>query len=260
VGWYARGALLGGPAVPPEGARAASAEVRPTAGAADAPEGPGARAELDQAVPDLAAGRPAEETPAGRGAVATEAREQTGAAPRTERIAAADEERRELASAERQSLEDRVARRDAAPVAAPPTAAEPPPLAQAPAPAENETQMQKAVLEPWTAVSQAAAEAVLGASLAVLNDLPVASIELSPNGRTVRVRQDLGAGTVLELVQSRPAEELGLAAGAVAERQFRAPEAPATEAIDSVTVRGIRVVGRAGIPVDSLRTLMAKLR
>jgi hypothetical protein len=134
-------------------------------------------------------------------------------------------------------------------------------MAQAVAPAENELQMQKAALEPWTAVTPAAAEAVLGAPPVVLDGLPVTSIELSATGRAVRVRQDLGGGTMLELIQSRATDEVatGLAAGAVADAAPRARLARGAEAVDSIMVMGIRVIMRAAVSADSMRLLLERL-
>jgi hypothetical protein len=255
VGWYARGLVIGGPA-----ATARPAVSGEAIGATGATGTTGALgAEQDEALTDAA--RLREQAPVGgRAPGSVEAREQAAGGERAD--VAGVEGRQERVTAERPAGEEyRTARRDAAPPAAPPAAAEPRPMAQAVAPAENELQMQKAALEPWTAVTPAAAEAVLGAPPVVLDGLPVTSIELSATGRAVRVRQDLGGGTMLELIQSRATDEVatGLAAGAVADAAPRARLARGAEAVDSIMVMGIRVIMRAAVSADSMRLLLERL-
>lgn len=260
VGWYARGILIEPADIAGRAGRVMAAEQ--TTGATGAAERTEVAAEPD-AVADLAAARPLEEAAAGRGALVREAPAQVGAARQGEAAAAADEGRREQASTERLALDDRAARRDAAaPAAPPPAAAESRPIAQVAAPAENELQFRKSAMEPWTVVTRAAAEAALGAPLVTLEEPRVVSIELSATGETVRVGQDLGGGTLLELLQSRvtDGDAAGLAAGAVADAEPRARMARAAESTETVVVNGIRVVARAAIPADSLRGLLARVR
>lgn len=259
AGWYARGAMIGGPAV-------ALDRAVPAVEADRAPATPavGAVAQRHEPPADAAPVPSRDATPVtGRGAVLGEAQEQLAAGSRT--ATAADEGRRELAATNREATEERaMARRDAAPPAAPPAAVESRPMAQAVAPAENEVRLQKAAVEPWLIASRETAEAVLGAPLVALDSLPVVSIELSAGRQAVRLRQDLGGGTILELVQSRaPADAdavAGLAAGAVADAVRPAQRARAPEAADTVVVHGIRVAARAAISLDSMRVLLEKLR
>jgi hypothetical protein len=252
VGWYARGLVMGRSPVPAGPAVTADA-VAPTGGMSET----GITDERDaQTVQPLAsaAGK--------RLDVATAEAAGRGAAVAEERAAVVGDTVRRAAAAERQAVDEIVAaRRDAAPPAAP-AVAQPSPMAQAVAPAENELRMQKLAAEPWGTTTRLAAERALGRSLLLVPDLRVVSIEMTPDGGAVRVRQDLGGGAVLELVQSRATDgaAAGLAIGAlVADAEPRARMAAAPEAMETIVVNGIREVARAPVAADSLRVLVGKL-
>jgi hypothetical protein len=134
-------------------------------------------------------------------------------------------------------------------------------MAQAVAAAENERQLAKTTREPWTVTTRAAAEAVLGAPLALLAGVPVTAIEVSADSQAVRVRQDLGPGVTLELVQSRAADAVasGLAAGAVTDAEDRLQRAQAAPAVETRVINGIWIVARAPVTADSLRALVGRL-
>jgi hypothetical protein len=257
VGWYARGVLVESPR---ELADAAGGTG--TTGATGTPGALDAAAERDDALADAAVLREQSAAPAATGRVAglAEAREEAAGGQRA--ATAVDEGRRQPATAERRAAEDAVAaRRDAAPPAAPPAAAEFRPVAQAAAPAENELQLGKASREPWTAATRAAAEAVLRAPLVLLADLPVAGIEISADGGAVRVRQDLGPGVTLELVQLRAADAVAssLAAGAVTDAEARLQRAVTAPAVETRVIDGVWIMARAPVTADSLRALVARL-
>jgi hypothetical protein len=260
VGWYARGLVFEPEMTSLATGVAEPAEPTGTTGTAGTTGATGGVAERDAVdaptVGSVARNRVEVATAeaAGRGAVADPPR------------AVGDEGRRE-AVAERQTAERELAealrspRRDAAPPAAP-VAAEPRPMAQAVAPLADGLRMQKAALDPW-AVTRLHAEGVLGQPLLLIGDLPIVSITIDADSGTVHVRQDLGGGAALELVQTRAvvaAEEAAEVAGARrAPTELRALTAEATPAVDTVVVNGVRVVGRAPVSADSLRRLLERL-
>ena len=258
VGWYARGLVMGRSAVPAGAAVTADAVgATETTGATGTTGAAGATSERD-----VPASPPLESTAGKRLEVATAEAAGRGAAAAEEQAAAERDDVRREAAAERQVVDEIVAaRRDAAPPAAPAVAA-PSPMAQAVAPAENELRMQKAAAEPWGTATRLTAERALGRSLLLVPDLRVVSIEMTADSGLVRVRQDLGGGAVLELVQSRATDgaALGLAAEAiVADAEPRARMARAPEAVETIVVSGIRVVVHAPLTADSLRVLIGKL-
>jgi hypothetical protein len=256
VGWYARGLVMGRSAVP-AGAAVTADAVEPTGGTGTTGEIGMADARDAQAAPPLAS------TAGKRLEVATTEAAGREAAVAEERSAAVGDNARREAVAERQVVDEIVAaRRDAAPPAAP-AVAQSSPMAQAVAPAENELRMQKAAAEPWGTTTRLAAERALGRSLLLVPELRVVSIEMTADSGMVRVRQDLGGGGVLELVQSRAIEGVAseLAAGAlVADAEPRARMAQAPEAIETIVVSGMRVVVRAPVTADSMRVLIGKFR
>ncbi|HEY8468024.1 MAG TPA: zf-HC2 domain-containing protein [Longimicrobiales bacterium] len=121
----------------------------------------------------------------------------------------------------------------------------------------------------WTPVDRAEAERRLGGKLILVEGLDVASIEAadSAGAPRVRVRQPLGAGVFLELVQQRAvAEKTAAAAGRAA-----APSAPRQDTLagrppeavpESLVVErdGFTVTLRAIVSTDSLRALAGRLR
>ena len=255
VGWYARGLVMGETAGTAGTAVAADA-AGPTGGMGVTGK-TGVADERDaQAAPPLAS------TAGKRLEVATAEAAGREAAVAEERSAAVGDTVRREAVAERQAADEIVAaRRDAAPPAAP-AVAQPSPMAQAVAPAENELRMQKTAAEPWGTATRLTAERALGRSLLLVPDLRVVSIEMTPDSGLVRVRQDLGGGAVLELVESRAAQGAALGLGAeavVADAEPRARMARAPEAVETVVVHGIRVVVRAPVTGDSIRVLIGKL-
>jgi hypothetical protein len=236
VGWYARELTI--------------------ASGSDAPTTPAPVVMRELAAPTEAAraeatSAPAEPVPSAVGGAAQ--RQEAPTAGRAAQAAASEE-----IAADRADVERLGVRRDAA-VPAAPAAAEPRPLAQMAAPAENELRMQKVAAGPWIGTTRAAAERVLGHPLLVVDGLAITRVELAADS-SVRVRQDLGDGTALDLVQSRAATRVAAeaVADAAAEPRERLARA-APPAVDTV-VDGVRVVLSAPVSADSLRVLLSKLR
>jgi hypothetical protein len=236
VGWYARELTIA------SGSDASTAPAPVVVRELTAPT-EAARAEATSA--------PAEPVPSAAGGAAQ--RQEAPTAGRAAQAAASEE-----IAADRADVERLGARRDAA-VPAAPAAAEPRPLAQMAAPAENELRMQKVAAGPWIGTTRAAAERVLGHPLLVVDGLAITRVELAADS-SVRVRQDLGDGTALDLVQSRAATRVAAeaVADAAAEPRERLARA-APPAVDTV-VDGVRVVLSAPVSADSLRVLLSKLR
>lgn len=264
VGWYARGLVMERSAVP-AGAAVMADAVGETGGTGETGRMGGTEGTGGAGERDALAAPPLESTVGKRLEVATAEAAGRGAAAAEEQAAAVGDTVRREAVAERPVVDEIVAvRRDAAPPAAP-AVAQPSPMARAVAPAENEARMQKVAAEPWGTTTRPAAERALGRSLLLVPELRVVSIEMTADSGMVRVRQDLGGGAVLELLESRASdrerEELGRVSGLVAaEPRAGNAEASAAATVEAVTVDGIRVIGRGAIPADSLRVLMQKLR
>ena len=249
VGWYARGALI------------ASGGNRPTAPtqvagreAAAAPAG-AALLEATRVAPEAVAessavggiARREEAVAADRGAQAAQTRETVAG---------------QIAAAEAAAADERLAaRRDAAPPAAP-APAEARPLAQVSPTVENELRAQKtAVRLPWTVTTRSDAERVLGHPLLSVRTLPIAGIDLASDSGAVRVRQPLGDGATLELVQFPQAATdavVGRAAVAGAVDEPRERPAPGTPSVLESVVEGVRVVVSGPVTLDSLRVLLGK--
>jgi hypothetical protein len=177
-----------------------------------------------------------------------------------EQAAALNDTARREAAAERQVADEVVAaRRDMAPPAAP-AAAEARPVAQASA--ENEIRMQKVATDVWMTVGRSEAERILGHRLLTVPNLPIAAIEMAADTTTVRVRQDLGGGAALYLVQSRAAAPTAVVADAMAGAAAEPRERLARNAAPTVegVVDGVRVVLSAPLSPDSLRVLLGTLR
>lgn len=245
VGWYARGALIASGGSRP----AAPSQVSREAAAAPANA---ALSEVTRVPPDAVAESPAvggitlreEAVPAGRGAEAARAKEAV-----TDQVAAAEAD----AADERAA-----ARRDAAA----PAPAEAQPLAQVSPTVANELRAQTtAVHLPWTVTTRSDAERVLGQPLLSVRTLPIAGIDLASDSGAVRVRQPLGDGATLELVQFPQAvtdAAVGRAALAGADDQPRARPAPGAPSVLESVVEGVRVVVSGPVTLDSLRVLLGK--
>ena len=251
VGWYARGALIGSRRDGPTGvAQVASREP--------------AAAPTEAALPEAARVPPVAvaESPAVGGIARRE--EVAAAGPGGQAAQAREAVANQVVTAEAQAADERVAaRRDAGPPAAP-SPADARSLAQVSGAAENELRAQKAAVHvPWTVTTRSDAERVLGHPLLSVSTLPVAGIDLASDSSAVRVRQPLGDGATLELVQFPEAATdaaMGRAAVAGAVDEPRERSAPGTPSVLGSVVDGVRVVVSAPVTLDSLRVLLGKTR
>ncbi|MDH5199166.1 MAG: hypothetical protein OEY20_18135, partial [Gemmatimonadota bacterium] len=265
VGWYARGILMRS-GVETQQAPSATVVLRDqdtigATGAAGLQDRPSEEAPVDAAAPRLEV---AAVDAVGRGAAATETQQAETGNEGQRQVMEGDAGRREAMTGEAEALRERVAaRRDAAPAAAP-AVAQPRPLAQAPVTAENELRMQKAaVAVSWLPTTQADAERVLGRRLLVVPELAIAAVEITADSGAIRVRQDLGGGGTLELVQSKALladEAFGQAVGGVMAAEPQAGAAQQPSAVETVVIDGVQVVARAAVSGDSLRVLVGRVR
>jgi hypothetical protein len=105
----------------------------------------------------------------------------------------------------------------------------------------------------WRIATRVAAEAVLGGALLIVPGLDVVSIESGVVGdageaSVVRVRQDLGDGAILTLVEGASDDD----------HPSWSIESDGT--LESTRVGGRLVTGTASVTTDSLRVLLESLR
>lgn len=245
LGWYAR-AIVAPPFVPGEEA----AVERADAGADD----PASAADLrgaNAASEPVASPPPAEPpapatTPAGLGRADRPAEEVREQEVRRERV---------------EALADAAESKAVAPASAPP-----PPAAAAEGAALEQT------VAAWTPVSRGQAERRLGGPVPTVPGLEVLDIAVPTLAAdaTVRVRQRLPSGAILVLVleplaERQVAERSMVAAAAeprVLMRMSAETDADETVAETQVVIErlGYRLVGRAAVTVDSIRTLLDRVR
>jgi hypothetical protein len=245
VGWYARDVLQRTTSAPAEqsaaaASRGAAADAAPASPETDAPALQAAAAEHTSTEAKRA-------QPAAVGGIAAEREAPAPAAAPTAPAVAPSEALRVAGVQDEQ-------RRDAAA----------PPPAQVAAPmAANEFRVEKAgAPAPWVPTDRATAERELGAPLLLVESLPITSLEIAASGGTVRVTQDLGNGALLELVQEGATGArggMGATGGAVGRADGRTG-GRAVVAVDTVVVRGIRVVAQAPVSPDSLQVLLGRIR
>ncbi len=123
----------------------------------------------------------------------------------------------------------------------------------------------------WRPVNADAAQRFLGAPVRTVADLPALSYEVAvvEGAPAVRVVQQIGPGTLLELIHRR---EVAMADEARAAAVPQPPAArgralagdaavaPDTVPIAWIVVDGVRIRARATVAPDSLRALLAKVR